>query len=130
MSTIAVRDPGGYFDPFRGAHYEDAKIVSTYSPEFLKVHKESMKGSIPDLYLKGQGEYFDQLRTNLSAADSGTKSAKQALDDTAASWSRITRRMGRRSQGVQWSFLKSIYPASIRKPSKIKTCTAYIICTR
>lgn len=114
MSTVAVRDPGGYFDPFRGAHYEDAEIIKTYSPEFLVVHKESMIGSIPDLYLKGQGEYFDELRVNLGAADAGTKTPKQALDDTARSWERITRRMGKRSQSVQWNFLKSIYPEGVR----------------
>ena len=114
MSTVAVRDPDGYFDPFRGAHYEDDEIKQTYSPEFLDVHKASMEGAIPDLYLKGQGEYFDELRTNLSAADAGTKTPKEALDDTARSWERITRRMGKRSQAVQWAFLKSIYPESVR----------------
>ncbi len=114
MSTVAVRDPGGYFDPFRGAHYKDPEIIKTYTPEFLAVHKASMEGSIPDLYLKGQGEYFDELRTNLGAADAGTKTPKQALDDTANAWKRLTRRMGKRSQSVQWSFLKSIYPADIR----------------
>jgi hypothetical protein len=84
MSTIATRDPDGYFDPTRGAHYEDGEIRETYSPEFLEVHRVSMQNSIPDLYLKGQGEYFDELRVNLTAADSGTKTAKQALDDTAS----------------------------------------------
>ena len=118
MSTIAVRDPGGYFDPFRGAHYEDGEIQATYSPEFLAVHKDSMENSIPDLYLKGQGEYFDELRVNLGAADAGTKTAKEALDDTADSWDRITRRMGARSQAVQWAFLKSIYPENIRNRLK------------
>jgi multiple sugar transport system substrate-binding protein len=114
MSTIAVRDPGGYFDPFRGAHYADPEIQKTYSPEFLAAHKESMANSIPDLYLKGQGEYFDELRVNLTAADAGTKTPKQAMDDTAATWSRITRRMGARSQAVQWKFLKSLYPEKVR----------------
>lgn len=114
MSTVAVRDPGGYFDPFRGVHYEDQEIINTYSADFLVVHKASMEGSIPDLYLKGQGEYFDELRTNLGAADAGAKTPKQALGDTASAWKRITRRMGKRSQSVQWSFLKSMYPASIR----------------
>jgi multiple sugar transport system substrate-binding protein len=114
MSTIAVRDPGGYFDPFRGAHYADPEIQKTYSPEFLAAHKESMVNSIPDLYLKGQGEYFDELRVNLTAADAGTKTPKQAMDDTAATWSRITRRMGARSQAVQWKFLKSLYPEKVR----------------
>jgi multiple sugar transport system substrate-binding protein len=114
MSTVAVRDPGGYFDPFRGAHYLDPEIQKTYSPEFLAAHKESMANSIPDLYLKGQGEYFDELRVNLAAADAGTKTPKQAMDDTAASWARITRRMGARSQAVQWKFLKSLYPPKVR----------------
>jgi multiple sugar transport system substrate-binding protein len=114
MSTIAVRDPAGYFDPTRKAHYEDAEIQKTYTPEFLAAHKDSMSNSIPDLYLKGQGEYFDELRVNIAAADAGTKTPKQALDDTAATWSRITRRMGARSQAVQWKFLKSLYPEAVR----------------
>ena len=114
MSTIAVRDPDGYFDPTRAAHYEDPEIQKTYTPEFLTAHKASMINSIPDLYLKGQGEYFDELRVNIAAADAGSKTAKAALDDTAAAWERITRRMGMRSQQVQWQFLKSNYPAGIR----------------
>jgi len=118
MSTIAVRDPDGYFDPTREAHYEDQQIRDTYTPEFLEVHKASMANSIPDLYLKGQGEYFDELRVNLTAADAGTKKPKQALDDTAAAWERITRRMGARSQAVQWAFLKDNYPEAIRRRLK------------
>ncbi len=114
MSTVAVRDPGGYFDPFRGAHYKDKEIINTYTEAFLTAHEDSMRNSIPDLYLKGQGEYFDELRVNLTAADVGEKSPKEALDDTARSWERITRRMGKRSQRVQWSFLKSIYPEGVR----------------
>lgn len=114
MSTIAVRDPAGYFDPFRGAHYQDPEIEKSYSREFLTVHEASMRGCIPDLYLKGQGEYFDVLRTNLQAADVGEKTAKQAMDETASAWERITRRMGKRSQQVQWDFLRGLYPASVR----------------
>ena len=115
MSIVAVRDPGGYFDPYRAAHYKDPDIQKVYSIEFLKAHEASMRESIPDLYLKGQGEYFDELRVNIQAADSGQKTPKQALDDTAAAWNRITRRMGKRSQAVQWTFLKSMYPDGVRK---------------
>lgn len=114
MSTIAVRDPAGYFDPFRGAHYKDPEIIKSYSEEFLVVHEASMRNGIPDFYLKGQGEYFDALRTNLQAADVGEKSAKDAMDETAAAWERITRRMGARSQQVQWDFLRGLYPADVR----------------
>jgi len=114
MSTIAVRDPGGYFDPFRSNHYSDPQITEVYTKEFLVAHEDSMRNAIPDLYLKGQGEYFDQLRVNIAAADVGEKTPKQALDETAAAWNRITRRMGKRSQVVQWTFLKSIYPEGVR----------------
>jgi multiple sugar transport system substrate-binding protein len=114
MSTASVRDTGGYFVPSRGRHYEDKHIREAYSPEFLAAHEDSMRNSIPDLYLKGQVEYFDELRLNIKAADAGTKSPKQALDDTVATWNGITERMGKRSQLVQWLYLKSAYPTRLR----------------
>ena len=114
MSTIAVRDPGGYFDPIRGAQYKDPDVIKAYSAEFLVAHEASMRGSIPDLYLKGQGEYFDALRVNIQAADVGKMKPKEALDETARTWERITRRMNARSQKVQWTFLKTLYPADVR----------------
>ncbi len=114
MSTIAVRDPAGYFDPTRPAHYADQSIIDTYSAPFLDAHRASMKDSIPDLYLKGQGEYFDELRVAIAAADSGTKTSAKALSDCASAWTRITRRMGADSQQEQWQFLKSNYPADVQ----------------
>ncbi len=114
MSTIAVRDPGGYFDPFRECHYTDPVIRETYGDGFLKAHKESMSLNFPDLYLKGQGEYWDILDQNIQAADVGQKTPKEALEDTAKAWNRITRRHGKDSQIAQLKFLKSQYPAQIR----------------
>lgn len=115
MSTLAVREQGGFFDPFRKEHYSDPKIIQTYSADFLSAHRESMTDSIPDLYLKGQGEYFDALRDNLSQADSGVITARDALQRTAKQWRRTTRRMGRSRQQEQWAFLRSRYPAGIRQ---------------
>ena len=114
MSTIAVRDIDGYFDPFREVHYKDPQIIQNYSAPFLAVHEEAMRDSIPDLYLRGQGEYFDVLRVNVQAADVGEKKPKEALDEVASKWDTITRRMGKQSQVVQWRFLKSNYPEGIR----------------
>ena len=114
MSTQAVRDVDGYFDPFRVVHYKDPQIIQNYSAPFLAVHEQAMRDSIPDLYLRGQGEYFDVLRVNIQAADVGEKKPKQALDEVASKWDSITRRMGKPSQVVQWRFLKSNYPEGIR----------------
>jgi multiple sugar transport system substrate-binding protein len=114
QSTIAVRDPDGYFDPFRSEHYKDPDIIKSYSEEFLVVHEASMRGSIPDLYLKGQGEYFDALRVAIQDVDVGKQKPKDALDDVANNWNRITRRAGKKGQQEQWRFLKSLYPRSVR----------------
>jgi len=114
MSTIAVRDPDGYFDPIREVHYKDEWVVKAYSQEFLTAHEASMKDSMPDLYLRGQGEYFDALRVNIQAADVGKMTPKEAMDKTARTWEGITRRMGSRSQVVQWTFLKSLYPQNLQ----------------
>ena len=62
MSTEAVKFANGYFDPFRNEHYVDDEIINTYSKPFLAAHKFSMENSIPDLYLTGQGEYWDVFK--------------------------------------------------------------------
>ena len=115
MSTLAVQESGGYFDPFRQEHYDDPEIVKVYSADFLKAHQDSMRKSIPDLYLQGQGEYFDALRENIVRADRQEISGRDALDTTAKQWRKTTRRMGRESQVVQWKFLRSLYPEAIRE---------------
>lgn len=113
-SLESVRQAGGYLDPFRVEHYDDPELRRLYSPTFLTAHENSMRDSIPDLYLKGYVEYFDELRLNVRAAVQRTKTPRQAMGDTASAWRSITDRMGKRSQKVQWAFLKSSYPAHLR----------------
>jgi multiple sugar transport system substrate-binding protein len=50
------------------------------------------------LRIPGAPEYWDIMDKNLSAAMSGEKTAKQALDDTAKTWQEITDRLGRDKQ--------------------------------
>ena len=115
LSTLAVQYPSGYFDPFRREHYHDKKIQATYSKSFLDAHQFSMENSIPDLYLSGQGEYWDVLKENLDLADRGKLSAKEALDITAKLWNKISHEYGRQNQLEQWMFLRSKYPDSLKK---------------
>ena len=114
MSTIAVREKDGYFDPFRLEHYDDPVIRATYSPEFLAEHRSSMENSIPDLYLRGQTQYYDALRNQISLAHDGKISAREALNQTAKTWSRLHVKFDRRGQLEQWQLLKGLYPESIR----------------
>jgi multiple sugar transport system substrate-binding protein len=50
------------------------------------------------LRIPGTFEYWDILDKNLSAVMSGSKTAKQGLDDTAAAWEGVTDRIGREKQ--------------------------------
>ena len=68
ISTLAVRQQDGFFDPFRYEHYNDDKIVETYSRPFMDEHLRSMNNSIPDLYLRGQTQYYDALREQIALA--------------------------------------------------------------
>lgn len=114
MSTMAVREVDGFFDPYRPEHYEDAGIQAAYTPEFLAVHRASLEGAIPDLYLKGQGEYFRVLSDWLTRAVAGEVSPEQALERVTQRWQLITIGAGRAVQMERWAQLKAKYPRHIQ----------------
>ncbi len=74
----------------------DAKDAAAYT----HAYKETFFAPTTLTYLRipGTFEYWDILDKNLSAAMSGTKNAKQALDDTAQAWEGVTERIGRDKQ--------------------------------
>lgn len=74
----------------------DAEDVKTYTQAYYDNFYAPT--SLTYLRIPGTFEYWDILDKNLSAAMSGDKSAKQALDDTAASWEAVTDRLGRDAQ--------------------------------
>ena len=111
VSTEAVRASGGFFDPFRTAHYGDERIRETYTPEFLEVHERGMRDSMPDLYLRGHAHYFTSLQKFVHRADEKRMEPDVALRTVAAEWRRISRRMGFESQREQWNYLRGQYPS-------------------
>lgn len=114
ISTRAVREADGYFDPFRRAHYRDDDIERAYGSSFLKAHENSMRNSIPDFYLGGQGRYLDALRQQIMAVSNGEYGAQQGLDNCARQWRQVTRRLGVNSQRTQWLQLKDTYPVELK----------------
>jgi multiple sugar transport system substrate-binding protein len=114
ISTLSVQQQGGFFDPFRPEHYGDPVIQKIYSPEFLKVHEQSMKNSIPDLYLAQQGEYFRVLTEWLDAAMNGRAAPEEALKRVATTWSVLNLRAGHEEQKTRWNALRSKYPVAAR----------------
>lgn len=118
MSTLAVRQQDGYFDPFRPEHYDDAGIKAAYSPEFLKVHRHSLENAIPDLYLQNQGEYFRTLGTWLNRALNKEVSPQEALMRAAARWRLTTAASDQAKQQKRWMELRGKYPANVRERLK------------
>lgn len=68
--------------------------------DYLKAYYDNFTAPTMLAYLRipGTFEYWDILDKNLSAAMSGTLSAREALGRTARSWQQITDRIGRAKQ--------------------------------
>lgn len=114
MSTLAVRQADGFFDPFRPEHYDDAGIKSAYTAEFLRVHRDGMKNAIPDLYLQSQGAYRQAMQEWLVRALRLEVSPKKALDHVAQRWDLITHSVGLATQQEKWKQLRAKYPVHIQ----------------
>lgn len=110
VSTLAVRERDGYFDPFRESHYQDQDIERAYGRSFLDAHQQSMRTSIPDFYIRGQGKYIDALREQITLCLNGEISAEEAMQNCSKRWNHITRRLGIETQRQQWISLKKSYP--------------------
>lgn len=110
VSLRAVREDG-FFDPFREEHYTDDEIASVYGQTFLDAHHRGMREAIPDFYLSHRDDYFRSLTNNIALAYNRRITAEEALRFTAEDWERLTERFGRESQGDQWRFLRTQYPA-------------------
>ncbi|QGY00358.1 extracellular solute-binding protein [Roseovarius faecimaris] len=115
ISTLAVRQKDGFFDPFRPEHYEDSQIREVYTKAFLDVHRASLEQAIPDLYLKDQSAYFNVLDTWLTRALAGDVRPEEALERVAHRWQMITLDAGLEDQTRRWRDLKAKYPAAIRR---------------
>ena len=117
ISTTAVRQAGGFFDPFRAEHYADPGIRKVYGAAFLEAHEYSMTHCIPDLYISGQSNYMDALAQHLHSALNREQSAEEALSMAAQKWLHITRRLGSTQQAEQWQQLFSSYPEYFQSAS-------------
>ena len=116
-SYICVTTPETGFNPCRKSHFE--KLAGWYGYGF--VHPEDYLGAIeatiahanvqPDIRIPGAARYFEALDVQLSMALAGAKTAKQALDDAAKEWEKITEDLGREKQ------LKN-YRASLGLPTE------------
>jgi len=110
ISTKAVGQRDGFFDPIRTEHYDDPVIKEIYGEAFLKVQRKSLETSIPDLYLANQSEYFFILNEWIDLALSGDVKPVDALRRIEVEWNLISYRSGREIQKDRWVNLVGKYP--------------------
>jgi multiple sugar transport system substrate-binding protein len=115
ISTLAIQDNNGFFDPHRREHYDDATIQNIYSKDFLNAHLESMKNAIPDLYIQGYNLYMSALKHAIHSCIVYNIQPSLALKKVALRWNELTDKLGRNKQVEQWRYLQSSYPAFLRK---------------
>ncbi len=116
MSTLAIGQRDGFFDPIRAEHYDDPTIRNLYGDGFLSVHRDSLQNSIPDLYLANQSEYFLVLNEWIDLALAGEVEPYEALRRVEVEWNLITYRSGRAEQQARWAELVNKYPEALRQP--------------
>jgi multiple sugar transport system substrate-binding protein len=92
--TWMCSNPGGYFDPFQLANFEDHYVQQSYKPYHVPVIRETIKRSVPSLNFAGTSSFHNALDENLMAALAGSKTAEQAMADTANEWKKIVHRQG------------------------------------
>ena len=94
LRTVGVT--GGFTDPFRWNHLQDARIRELYSAEALAVFAREWDIAVPPgTGLPGDGEYLDALNQNLWLAAGGKQTSAEAMRRTALEWEKITQRHGR-----------------------------------
>ncbi len=104
ISADAIPYLGGYSDPYRINHMLEPtqRLIDTYSPEYLQTLYDNMVNTVPDFCLPGGFEYQDALDKQVHACMTGAKGPKEALDDAARDFDRITRRIGRDKVKESW----------------------------
>jgi multiple sugar transport system substrate-binding protein len=120
VSTWLTANPAGYYDPWKVPHFKDPYVIGSYKDWHIKTYVESIKRSSPPIILPGVTEYRTALDTALQQALAGQKTAKQAMQECAEEWNKITDRKGRDKQIKAVKAAKAAWPTVVDKPT-IKT---------
>lgn len=112
VSTRSVGVPGGFTDPYRYHHLDDARIEGVYSSGALKAIRESLPNVLPaGTGVPGNAEYLAALNQELWRAAAGRQTAREAMKRAAQAWEEITERRGRTAQQELYRSFTDPYPA-------------------
>jgi multiple sugar transport system substrate-binding protein len=108
-------NPGGFFDPFQLANFEDPLVLETYKPYHVPVIRETIKRSVPTLAVPGAFGLHNILDENLSAAMTGSITVKEAMEKAAKEWQKFIKKKGEDKMVEAIVKSKSGWPSLIDK---------------
>ena len=110
-STSVVGHPTMTFhDPWHPGHMNAKSTLDVYTKQGMKAVHDCLQVTTPPPYLTGYHEFKEAVDKNLSEAYNGQKSGKQALQDMQSRWSKIVRKIGKRTIKKEIPYYKGMMP--------------------
>jgi multiple sugar transport system substrate-binding protein len=113
--TWMSANPGGYYDPWQLANLSDPLVIETYHDYHVPVIRETIIRSAPTMNFPGTRAMYDALDKNLQAAMTGSKLVKEAMNDSAAEWTKIIKRKGEKKMLEQINAARAGFPKIVDK---------------
>ena len=104
QSLKIVMDPKTIMDPWRNSHFTSEQFRSAFpgADEYLDAIKESFPHTVPGVLIPGGDEYQRRLAAVVSQALQKSITPKEALDQAAEEWDKITKRRRLKTQQGLW----------------------------
>ncbi|HXH13998.1 MAG TPA: extracellular solute-binding protein [Alphaproteobacteria bacterium] len=104
QSLKIVMDPKTIMDPWRNSHFTSEQFRSAFpgADEYLDAIKESFAYTVPGVMIPGGDEYQRRVAAAVSQALQKSITPKEALDQAAEDWDKITKRRGLKRQQELW----------------------------
>lgn len=104
QSLKIVMDPKTIMDPWRTSHLTSEQFRAAFpgAGEYLDAIKDSFQYTVPDPQIPGSNEYRRKVAEKITQALQKTLSPKEALDQAAEEWNKITKRRNLKKQQEFW----------------------------
>jgi multiple sugar transport system substrate-binding protein len=104
QSLKIVMDPKTIMDPWRDSHFTSERFRSAFpgAGEYLDAIKASFPYTVPGVLIPGGDEYQRRVAGAVSQALQKSVGPKEALDQAAEDWDKITKRRNLKRQQEFW----------------------------
>ena len=93
--SLLTGNPGGFFDPFQLANFDDPLVNQSYHDYHVPVIAGTVARAVPTIAIPGQFAMHNMLDENLQAALIGEITPKEAMENAAKAWEKHLKKKGR-----------------------------------